>query len=137
MTQITNISELTTARCNTCGETKSRNEFHSEKRSKRGIRGDCKSCRKDKSYRDAYYIKKYGITLSEYDDMYSNQDGCCALCGRHQVEFKKRLHVDHCHITGNVRELLCQSCNTGIGSLKDDPELITKALEYLEKHNVI
>ena len=137
MTKITNISELTTAKCRSCGETKPRNEFHAERRSKRGLRSECKSCRKDNSYRDAYYKKKYGISLQDYNDMFATQEGCCSICGRHQVEFKKSLHVDHCHDTGKVRELLCQSCNTGIGSLQDDPELLRVAIEYLEKHNGI
>ena len=135
MTQTTNTLELITAQCSSCGEVKPRNEFHVERRAKNGIRSECKACRKDNAYRDYYYKKKYGISLQEYNDMFANQDGCCSICGRHQVEFKNALHVDHCHHTGKVRELLCQSCNTGIGSLQDDPELLRIAVKYLEKHN--
>ena len=45
----------------------------------------------------------------------------------------KSLSVDHCHTTGKVRGLLCQSCNTGIGLLKEDTKLFMAAIEYLEK----
>lgn len=74
----------------------------------------------------------YGITLEEYDLMFSNQGGRCAICMKHQDEFKKKLHVDHCHTTGKVRGLLCQKCNQGIGLFNDDKDLLIKASEYLK-----
>lgn len=60
--------------------------------------------------------KKYGITLEDYNKMFAEQNGCCAMCGRHQSEFKRALAVDHNHITGAVRGLLCMRCNTTLGS---------------------
>ena len=55
----------------------------------------------------AQLLKKYGLTLRQYDDMFEEQHGCCVICGRHQSEFKQKLAVDHNHTTGKVRALLC------------------------------
>jgi hypothetical protein len=62
------------------------------------------------------------------------QKGCCAICGVHQNERSdgKDLAVDHDHETGEVRGLLCTNCNTGIGQLQEDPEVLLKAIEYLK-----
>lgn len=58
--------------------------------------------------------------------MVLKQGGRCAVCGE-----EKKLHVDHCHDTGKVRGMLCFACNTGIGKLKDDPDLLLAAHRYL------
>lgn len=57
----------------------------------------------------------YGITLEEYTKILLDQNSSCAICGRHQSEFKLALAVDHCHTTGKIRGLLCGPCNTGLG----------------------
>lgn len=82
-------------------------------------------------YADAKYKAKYGISLEEYNGMFADQNGCCKICKTHQVEFKRKLHVDHCHKTGKVRGLLCHNCNLAIGCLKEDPAIIAAALEYV------
>ncbi len=79
------------------------------------------------------HLAIYGLTPADYDRMYSDQQGCCAICGEHQSTQKRRLSVDHCHVTGDVRGLLCCTCNAGIGNLKDCPSLLLSAIEYLEK----
>ncbi len=56
------------------------------------------------------------------------------MCGKHQLEIKKTMSVDHCHITGKVRGLLCNLCNTAIGSLNDDSTLVRRAAEYLDEY---
>lgn len=76
-------------------------------------------------------LRQYGISIEQYNEMFSKQEGRCAICGRHQVEFKKRLAVDHCHKTEAVRGLLCLNCNVGIGNLFDSEELLEAALTYL------
>jgi len=60
---------------------------------------------------DKHYRRKYGITLEDYNKLYSNQNGCCSICHRPQFELEKTLSVDHDHITGKVRGLLCNGCN--------------------------
>jgi len=88
---------------------------------------------KNKSRRAELNLKKYGISLKEWDAMFMSQSGCCAICNKHQSNFKYRLAVDHCHKTGKIRGLLCQNCNTAIGLLQDDPSLCVKAEKYLLK----
>ena len=78
--------------------------------------------------------KRYGITIDTYDEMLEEQQGCCKICGIHERELNKRLHVDHSHITGEVRGLLCTQCNTGIGMLQDSPEIIDAAAAYLRSY---
>jgi hypothetical protein len=76
-----------------------------------------------------------GITPLQYEEMIKSQNNCCAICGKTNIENKKRLAVDHCHKTGNVRALLCSLCNKTLGGFKDDITLLNKAIEYLKKHN--
>lgn len=83
-----------------------------------------------------YEIKRglrrfYGLTLEDYNLMFEEQNGCCKICKRHQIEFKRRLHVDHCHKTGNIRGLLCHNCNLALGRFMDNPVIIQSALEYV------
>ena len=69
---------------------------------------------------------RYGLTEGEFERMRNAQGGRCAICGSVEA-----LHVDHCHATGQVRGLLCGGCNSGIGRLRDDPELLMRGWEYL------
>ena len=76
-----------------------------------------------------YRLKvRYGISLKEYWDLVSAQNGVCAVC----KTSGNKLHIDHSHKTGKVRGLLCGSCNRGIGLFKDSKSLLSKAIEYLE-----
>ena len=94
-----------------------------------------------KKYRDGHkkerhareLQRKFGISIERYNEMFASQKGCCAICGRHQSELKKRLHVDHDHETDEVRGLLCSQCNAGIGFFEDSKELLEMALHYLQK----
>lgn len=73
----------------------------------------------------------YNLELSAYEDMVREQRGVCKICGKTDSK-GRRLAVDHCHETGLVRGLLCDKCNKGLGQFSDSPELVRKALEYLE-----
>lgn len=70
----------------------------------------------------------YGV---DYDELVAKQDGKCAVCGTGPGKF--RLAVDHCHATGKVRGLLCVTCNLAAGYLRDNPELVRRLADYLEK----
>lgn len=78
----------------------------------------------------------YGITPEHYEQLLAEQGGCCAVCrgsdpyARHHNLFA----VDHDHVTGKVRGLLCAKCNTGIGQLRDDPDLLVAAAAYVRLH---
>lgn len=78
-------------------------------------------------------LKKYGLTIEEYEALYEAQDGVCAICKCPPEEAGRweRLMVDHDHETQEVRGLLCQNCNSGLGHFRDDPELLRRAVLYL------
>jgi len=71
----------------------------------------------------------YGITIAQYDAMLARQGGVCAICRKHRG---KTLCVDHCHVTGKVRGLLCRKCNAAIGFFEDDPRIARAGAAYLE-----
>jgi hypothetical protein len=80
---------------------------------------------------------RYGISREEYVALRKKQKNKCAICGnaeQRKVRGKvTELSVDHCHNTGKVRALLCFSCNSGLGSFKDDIDRLRKAVDYLER----
>jgi hypothetical protein len=73
-------------------------------------------------------LRRYGISPAEYDALLAKQGGACAICRRRA---KGRLCVDHCHLTGTIRGLLCHACNRALGALKDDQASLVAALAYL------
>jgi hypothetical protein len=77
----------------------------------------------------------YGILQEDYDALLASQNGHCAICGGDRFDKRRKaLGVDHDHLTGVVRGLLCRSCNLAIGLLRDDPALLRAALDYLAVH---
>ena len=72
----------------------------------------------------------YGLTPEIHMELLRRQNGLCAICGK--LDPSGTLDIDHCHVTGKVRGLLCGSCNRGIGQLGDNPDRLRKAAEYLE-----
>lgn len=88
-----------------------------------------------KAQQRAYYLgRKYGITLEEYETLLEDQGGVCAICRRPPRE-DISLHVDHDHVTGARRGLLCFRCNNSLGDLEDDPDLLRTAAAYLDAHD--
>jgi hypothetical protein len=85
----------------------------------------------------SYYLKtKFGITLEQYQEMFDAQGGVCAICGKPETSKSntgddKLLAVDHDHKTGEIRGLLCNKCNAGIGHFDDSDNLLEKAIKYL------
>ena len=78
--------------------------------------------------------RKYDITEYEYLCMLDDQGGHCALCPSTVADRRGGpLHVDHDHVTGKVRGLLCGPCNHGIGKFQDDPARLRAAADYLEE----
>ena len=76
---------------------------------------------------------KYGVSKEFLIELYEKQQGKCKICCK-EPETARGLHVDHCHSTGKVRGLLCHGCNVAIGSMKEDPEILLKAIEYLRSY---
>jgi hypothetical protein len=92
-----------------------------------------KNNRKQKN-RNNHLKNKYGITQDDYNQMFENQKGCCSICGKHQSEVSRALSVDHNHKNGEIRGLLCHTCNSAIGKFYDDITLLENAISYLKKH---
>jgi len=85
--------------------------------------------------REQGYRRKYKIDIKEYDILFENQKGCCAICGLHQSMFERRFDIDHNHETMKIRGLLCIRCNRGIGLMQDSVEILMKAVNYLKNKN--
>ncbi len=87
--------------------------------------------------KNAYLIKKYGVTLVEAEEKLEKQNGGCAICQCSINLFKKPwqggIAVDHDHETGEVRGLLCHSCNVAIGLLSENCDSLSGAQRYLAK----
>ena len=133
-------------KCNRCGEVKTASLFYRHKRMKDGLFGHCIECHKAYGKRWAaenkelrheirmksYLQRTYGISNEEYDKMRHEQGYCCRICSRHESEVQHgRLCVDHCHDSGKVRGLLCKKCNSAIGLLGENCDILRAAIEYL------
>ena len=85
-------------------------------------------------------LKRFGLTIEDYDAMHAQQGGLCAICGEEETVVVKgrlsKLRVDHNHDTGAVRQLLCNTCNLHLGLLLEDKEWTMKALAYLNHHGI-
>ena len=78
-----------------------------------------------------YVLKhRYGLAEGVFDELLAKQNGRCALC----CAPMDKPCIDHDHVTGSMRELLCHKCNRGLGHFNDDPSLLRSAIAYLEKH---
>lgn len=88
--------------------------------------------------------RKFGLSIEEYQKIFSDQNNRCAICDRPETRiFKDRISkemkvaklcLDHDHVSGKIRQLLCHDCNTGIGKFKDDIQNLQSAIEYLKRH---
>jgi len=138
------MAEADTKSCNKCGQTRPVWDFYAHSGRPGRTQGYCKDCFKAKmakyradnpekareTWRRSSY-KRFGITLEDYNRMFAEQNGECAICRTHQASFKQALAVDHCHATGVVRGLLCEACNHAIGKFKDSVETLESAINYL------
>ncbi len=120
-----------------CAECRQTAEF---KEKRRKIASNYYKNNKNKEYersRKYNLWKIYNITIEDFNYLLELQNYSCAICSKSETELNKRLNIDHDHKTGKVRGLLCSNCNTALGLLYDNPELISKSLAYINKeHNI-
>ena len=137
-------------RCSGCKEFKTYSEFYRSWDKKTKYKSACKECQRSRM--NAYYRTDKGrkasqekswrekgiseMTVELYEQMLIDQNGGCYICNKSVNKNGTRLCVDHDHKTGKARGLLCHSCNTSLGALGDDLNLLYKAVEYLEEHEM-
>lgn len=130
--------------CRHCGEWKSISDYHKNKQTKDGKSSYCKPCASERAAKwksdnsdkakDTDLQRKYGISLADQLWLYSEQNGCCAICGVEEGSAPRgTLFVDHDHVTGKVRGLLCHHCNSGLGHFMDNVNFLFEAQKYLLK----
>lgn len=124
--------------CNKCNTTKPLSEFHKKSGRKDGHASTCKSCVNNRvrpydpdKNRDTKLRKTYGISLEEYNTLFTKQGGVCAICKGTESINGRLMAVDHCHTTGKVRGILCSHCNRALGFFKDNTESLKAAIRYL------
>jgi hypothetical protein len=89
---------------------------------------------------NAALVRNHGITLTDYERILEEQGGVCAACGREETVIDgrsgkiRRLHVDHNHDSGEVRGLLCTSCNVALGLLQDDADRVDRLAGYRRRY---
>lgn len=110
--------------CAACGAVKLLTEFVPSKIAASGRASHCNTCRSILKR-----VARYDITREQYLQMVVEQGGQCRICGREPG--LKGWAVDHCHLTGKVRGLLCGRCNSAIGLFNDDIDILTNAIRYL------
>ena len=113
--------------CKECKKKESKQWYEQNKDRKKELSKQYKHIKKDKDLQSIY-----GITLEEYNQMLVKQGCRCKICQKSQGDLKRALCVDHDHITGKVRGLLCDTCNRSLGLLKDNVNILERAVKYLE-----
>lgn len=146
--------------CSKCKLLKSTDDFYKQSRNPDGLRHDCKLCankavtasngknplpqkeaQKRYDKRNPAVVKNirlkhyYGIDLDAYNALAKAQNYCYYICKKPQISLSVALSVDHCHKTGKVRGLLCNSCNNGLGRFKDNIVFLEEAIKYLKAHS--
>ena len=140
---------METKSCASCGQVLPISEFYLRSDTGR-YRSHCKKCHGTRSYatRDKFNHRKisyksqlkanYDLTVEDFQNMFETQQRKCGIC---EVQLENifegiegvRPAVDHCHNTLKIRGLLCTECNSAIGKLRDNPDLLRKGIEWLEK----
>ncbi len=112
--------------CAACDTVKPIEEFDLQPSQSGGRNCYCKPCR-SKLNRQWRFTREYGLTPEAYAALVDGQGGLCAICREREAQ-----HVDHDHMTGAVRGVLCFPCNAALGQLKDRVDLLKAAIDYLE-----
>jgi len=96
----------------------------------------CSDRCKDRGLADNYYRNQYNITLFDVELQLEKQEWVCAICQEEGFKMNEHVHsplnVDHCHVKGTFRGLLCHNCNRALGLFKDNIDRLKRAINYLE-----
>ena len=141
--------------CSTCKQNKPLSEYYRRKTRKNAVQSACKVCclrrfnafsktgkgktcqkRHFEKHQRRYTILQAGLTVKDYENMFEQQKGRCAICKKHQLELLKHFDIDHNHNTGKIRGLLCPTCNKNLGLYENKQRnfkqnIVEKFKEYL------
>lgn len=134
------------AKCASCKDVKSVNEFGNDSQTTTGKAPYCNICAKlkgkvcykrhSKKASVRRLNKCYNLSEQQLLEMYVKQDYRCAICNKQYKDDKigdRKLRVDHDHKTNKIRGLLCDLCNRGLGNFHDDCTKLSNAIIYLRK----
>lgn len=142
--------------CSKCKTTKPLEEFTNNPKQSQGKANYCKPCSREYyakwktpemlqrkytakkqperqvAHKSYYLLKKYNLTLEDYNKLWDSQEHCCKICKAKENTPGKGFAVDHCHTTGKVRGILCDRCNLLLGKAHDDCTLLEEVINYLK-----
>jgi hypothetical protein len=134
------ITEGKIRNCSQCKQALPVSMFHiigKKNKNHARFQSPCKKCanaNRDIEYRKiAQRKKKYNMSTEDYYTKLNLQNNCCDICNISIIDYGKEFTIDHCHITNKIRGLLCNTCNSGIGMLKENELILEKAIKYLKK----
>lgn len=133
--------------CSGCKRKLPRTAFNRAAHVRDGLASQCKDCnvarakafhlanreRQLRSFTDRSRRQKYGLSPEAYAALIAAQQNKCAICEKGLTDGRGP-NVDHCHVTGRVRQLLCARCNLALGYADDDPDLLRAMAAYIERH---
>ena len=132
--------------CSRCRLEKDQSLFNVDRGRRDGLQPRCKSCqslsnKESKAKKDPLELKKrqykanikymYGVSIEWVEERLAAHNNKCKVCGTKMKLYTNTVAIDHCHETGEVRDIVCKKCNTAMGQFRDDPKLIAKAIDYL------
>jgi hypothetical protein len=115
---------------------------HSEKRKETNKKYKDKNKEKIKKYRSEYNLlhrdkRTYGLKIDDYNLILKKQNNKCSICGKELKKGSGGRALDHCHITGKIRGILCMKCNTSLGLVEENINILQSMITYLELHKTI
>jgi Recombination endonuclease VII len=131
------------SRCRECMKKKAIKHYYNNREHRKEVKRLWLACsvEQQREYEHLRSLRSYGYTQAQYEHKLAAQGGGCAICGRKQGtgpgEVKQarggRFAVDHDHVTGQIRDLLCTPCNSALGSFQDDLDRMESAIIYILK----
>jgi hypothetical protein len=132
--------------CTKCRTVKPLGEFYRDRNRKKGYHPWCREChspgrqrRPDRTPAQRVRnrtVGRYGLTIEQYEEMWAQQGERCAGCGAAETK-GRNWHIDHDHVTGRVRGILCHGCNLALGHMDDDAERLARLTAYAARQAAI
>lgn len=142
-------------KCSKCLEHKNTEAFSVDKSKKRGYQYICKECHNEYT-RNVWYIKnrdkqrynakrwkdqnksrvlatRYNTTVNHIENLMLSMSSDCPICERAMT----RPHLDHNHVTGEVRNFICNRCNTTLGLVDESPDVLQRMISYIEYYALV